>query len=104
MFALAVSGAWAATRNWMGNGSDTLWSTESNWDAVPTSSDGVQFRQSNPPNKTATLDALYSYDGNMHLGKGSSADSPYIFEAYADNCGLTIKDDVWLGYYEDGGL
>ena len=94
----------AAARNWTGNGSDTLWRTESNWDAVPTSSDWVQFRQSNPPNKTATLDALYSYDGNMHLGLGSSAASPYVFEASATGNGLTIKDDVWLGYWEDGWL
>ena len=100
--AMVPSPLWAA--NWKGNGVDTLWSTAANWDSVPGSSASLAFREANPPNKTATLDAAYSYTGNIHVGKGSSAAAPYIFEATAAGNGLTIDDDVWLGYHEDGWL
>ncbi len=102
--ATAPSAAWAAT--WTGKGTDTFWSTAANWDSYPAnnSSASLVFREANPPNKTATLDAAYSYTGNIHLGKGSSAAAPYIFEATAAGNGLTIADDIWFGYYEDGWL
>ena len=88
--AMVPSPSWAAS--WKGNGADTLWSTAANWDSMPAnnSSASLSFRESNPPNKTATLDAAYSYTGNIHVGKGSSAAAPYIFEATAAGNGLTI--------------
>ena len=104
VFAFATGGAWAANRYWTGGGSDTLWNTAGNWDSLPGSSDSLFFRTESPNNKTVTLNGLYSYSGYMHLGLGGSADEPYIFEADAADHGLTIQDDVWLGYYEDGGL
>ena len=90
--------------NWTGNGANTFWSTAENWDSVPGAGASLTFRAANPGNRTATLDGLYSYTGNMHLGQGSSASAPYIFEADAPAHGLTIQDDVWLGYFENGWL
>lgn len=100
--AMAPAPSWAAS--WKGNGADTLWSTAANWDSVPGSGASLSFREANPPNKTATLDASYSYTGNIHVGKGSSAAAPYIFEALDPSYKLTIDDDIWLGYHEDGWL
>ena len=102
-FAAAQS---AQAKMWKGNGSDTLWSTPENWEnsTVPAATDSLAFRQSGAPNKTATLNGAYSYTGNMHMGQGSSAAEPYIFVATDAANGLTINDDVWLGYYENGWL
>ncbi len=104
---LALAAAQSAqAKLWEGKGSDTLWSTPGNWEnsTLPATTDSLAFRRAGAPNKTATLDALYSYNGTIHIGDGSSASSPYIFEATDPSYGLTIKDDVWLGYYEDGWL
>lgn len=79
--------AHAATCNWTGKGSDTLWSTAGNWNALPTASDNLGFRQANVGSRTATLDGLYTYNGNLHLGLGSSAAAPYVFEATAPGHG-----------------
>jgi len=104
-FAFAAAQS-AQAKMWEGKGSDTLWSTPENWEnsTVPATTDSLAFRRAGAPNKTATLDGLYTYSGNLHVGLGSSASSPYIFEATDPSYGLTIKDDVWLGYYEDGWL
>ena len=92
--------------NWTGNGADTLWSTAGNWDSVPAnnSNASLAFRQSNVGNRTATLDGTYTYSGNIHVGAGSSAANPYIFESTDPANVLTIKDDTWLGYHENGWL
>ena len=102
---LVTGGAYAATCVWTGNGSDTLWSTPENWDlVVPDSTSSLNFRQENPPNKTATINSAISISGNIHMGKGSSATNPYVFESTDPAYGLTIQDDVWLGYNENGWL
>ena len=107
VFALLVFAAgrvWAA--DWYGNGSDTLWSTVENWNgnALPASNANLAFRYNSVQNRTATLDDLYTYSGNLHVGLGSSADAPYIFEADDPEHGLVIQDDIWFGYWEDGWL
>ena len=96
--------AQAVQCNWKGNGADTLWNTSGNWDTVPGSSDSLSFRTANVGNRTATINGSYSYTGNIHMGLGSSAANPYIWEAAASGNSLTIKDDIWLGYLEDGWL
>lgn len=101
---LVTGGAYAATCVWTGNGNDTLWSTPENWDLVPDSTSSLNFRQENPPNKTATINSAISISGNIHMGKGSSATNPYVFESTDPAYGLTIQDDVWLGYNENGWL
>ena len=110
---LMVLGAIVSTANlsaraadWTGNGLNTLWSTPANWaeNAVPDPATSLVFRRSDVANRTATLDGMYSYEGNIHMGAGSSADNPYIFEATDPANGLTIKDDIWFGYFEDGWL
>ena len=53
---------------------------------------------------TATLNGTYTYAGNIHMGTGSSAANPYVFEATDPANTLSITDDTWLGYYEDGWL
>ncbi len=95
---------WAA--NWIGNGANTLWNTAANWDSMPAnnSTASLAFRQSNVGNRTATLNGSYTYSGNIHMGAGSSASNPYIFEATDPANTLTIKDDTWLGYHENGWL
>ncbi len=98
----AAASAYAAT--WQGNGADTLWNTAGNWDSMPGSADSLAFRKSGIVNKTATLNGSYSYVGNMHVGLGSSAASPYIIEALDPSYTLTVQDDIWLGYHEDGWL
>lgn len=90
--------------NWTGNGANTLWNTAGNWDSMPGGSDSLAFRTSGVKNMTATLNASYTYTGNIHMGNGSSADNPYIFEATDPANTLTIKDDTWLGYHENGWL
>ena len=99
-----VSGAWAADCNWLGHGVDTFWNTAANWDTVPESSDSLKFRNSSVVGRTATLNGNYTYAGVIHMGAGSSAENPYIFEATDPSYGLTIENDVWLGYHEDGWL
>ena len=96
--------AQATQRNWKGNGADTLWNTSGNWDAQPGSSDSLQFRTANVGNRTATINGSYSYTGNIHMGLGSSAANPYVWEATDPANVLTIKDDIWFGYNEDGWL
>jgi len=95
---------WAV--NWTGNGADSLWSTKENWqnNTLPAANASLAFRVSNVGNKTATLDGNYSYTGNIHVGAGSSASAPYVFEATDPANTLTVQDDTWLGYYEDGAL
>ena len=95
---------WAAQRNWKGNGANTYWNTSGNWDTQPGGSDSLQFRTSGVKNMTATLNGSYTYTGNIHMGAGSSASNPYIFEATDPANTLTIKDDTWLGYHENGWL
>ena len=90
--------------NWTGNGANTLWNTAGNWDTQPGGSDSLAFRTSGVKNMTATLNASYTYTGNIHMGAGSSASNPYIFEATDPANTLTIKDDTWLGYHENGWL
>ena len=92
--------------NWTGNGANTLWDTAANWDSMPAnnSTASLAFRQSNVGNRTATLNGSYTYSGNIHMGAGSSASNPYIFEATDPANKLTIKDDTWLGYHENGWL
>ena len=102
--AICASPSLAAQRNWKGNGADTLWNTAANWDSMPGSGDSLQFRTSSVGSRTATLNGSYSYTGNIHVGTGSSASAPYVFEATDPANTLTITDDTWLGYYEDGGL
>ena len=96
----------AQAKMWMGNGSDTLWSTPENWEnsTLPTDEDSLAFRQENSPNKIVTIDSAFYTSGTIHVGKGSSAENPYIFEATDPAYGLTIQDDVWLGYNEAGWL
>ena len=96
--------AQAAQRNRKGNGANTSWNTSGNWDTQPGSGDALQFRTTGIKNMTATINGTYSYNGNIHMGAGSSADNPYIFEAAASGNSLTVKDDTWFGYYEDGWL
>ena len=96
--------AQAATRNWKGNGANTYWNTSGNWDTQPGSGDNLWFRTSGVKNMTATLNGSYTYTGNIHMGNGSSAANPYIFEATDPANKLTIKDDIWFGYHEDGWL
>ena len=105
MLALAAA-QFAQAKMWKGEGSDTLWSTPENWEnsTLPTAEDSLAFRQENSPNKIVTIDSAFSTSGTIHVGKGSSAENPYIFEATDPSCGLTIQDDVWLGYYEGGWL
>ncbi|MBR4171412.1 MAG: hypothetical protein IKR48_07155 [Kiritimatiellae bacterium] len=100
-FAVASS---SYASNWTGNGANSYWDTAGNWDSMPVASSSLVFRNASPNRMTATLTGLYSYTGNMHMGRGSSAAAPYIFEADAPAHGLTIQDDAWLGYYEDGWL
>lgn len=106
--ALCVAMAPASSQavNWTGNGSDTLWSTAANWEnsILPAGNASLAFRVSNVGSRTATLDGNYTYTGNIHVGAGSSANAPYIIEATDPANVLTIKDDTWLGYYEDGWL
>ena len=90
--------------NWTGNGANTLWNTAGNWDSMPGGSDSLAFRTSGVKNMTATLNGSYTYSGNIHMGAGSSASNPYIFEATDPANTLTIKDDTWLGYHENGWL
>lgn len=92
--------------NWTGNGANTLWNTAANWDSMPAnnSTASLAFRQSNVGNRTATLNGSYTYSGNIHMGAGSSAANPYIFESTDPANTLTIKDDTWLGYFENGWL
>lgn len=90
--------------NWTGNGANTLWNTSGNWDSMPGGSDSLAFRTSGVKNMTATLNASYTYTGNIHMGNGSSAANPYIWEATDPANTLTIKDDTWLGYHENGWL
>ena len=92
--------------NWTGNGANTLWNTAANWDSMPAnnSTASLAFRQSNVGNRTATLNGSYTYSGNIHMGNGSSAANPYIWEATDPANTLTIKDDTWLGYHENGWL
>ena len=94
----------AAQRNWKGNGANTLWDTSGNWDTQPGGSDSLAFRTAGVKNMTATLNGSYTYSGNIHMGNGSSAANPYIWEASNSANKLTIKDDIWFGYYEDGWL
>ena len=94
----------AAQRNWKGNGANTLWNTSGNWDSMPGGSDSLAFRTAGVKNMTATLNGSYTYTGNIHMGAGSSASNPYIFEATDPANKLTIKDDIWFGYFEDGWL
>ncbi len=105
VFALAAA-QFAQAKMWMGKGSDTLWSTPENWEnsTLPTAEDSLAFRQENSPNKIVTIDSAFYTSGTIHVGKGSSAENPYIFEVTDPSCGLTIQDDVWLGYYEGGWL
>ena len=100
--ALCAVVALAAQRNWNGNGENTLWNTAANWDSVPGGSDSLAFRTADVGNRTATINGTYTYTGNIHMGVGSSAANPYIFESTDPANVLTIKDDTWLGYYEDG--
>ena len=93
-----------ATGSWTGNGADTLWSTAGNWDAVPGSGNSLSFRNANVGNRTATINNSYSYTGNIHMGAGSSAANPYIWEATDPSYGVSIADDIWFGYFEDGWL
>ena len=105
--AIALAAAqFAQAKMWMGKGSDTLWSTPENWEnlTVPTAEDSLAFRQENSPNKIVTIDSAFYTSGTIYVGKGSSAENPYIFEATDPSYGLTIQDDVWLGYYEGGWL
>ena len=103
--AIALCAATAqAAGSWTGNGANTLWNTAANWDSMPGSSASLSFRNANVKNRTATLNGSYSYTGNIHMGKGSSADNPYIWEATDPANTLTIKDDTWLGYHENGWL
>ena len=105
--ALCVAAAlpsWAAQRNWKGNGANTYWNTSGNWDSMPGGSDSLAFRTAGVKNMTATLNGSYTYSGNIHMGNGSSAANPYIFEATDPANKLTIKDDIWFGYFEDGWL
>ena len=92
--------------NWTGNGANTLWNTAANWDSMPAnnSTASLAFRQSNVGNRTATLNGSYTYSGNIHMGAGSSAANPYTWEATDPANKLTIKDDIWFGYHEDGWL
>ena len=90
--------------NWTGNGANTYWNTSGNWDSMPGGSDSLAFRTSGVKNMTATLNGSYTYSGNIHMGAGSSASNPYIFEATDPANKLTIKDDTWLGYHENGWL
>ena len=99
----ATIAAKAAERNWSGAGSDSNWDTAGNWDSLPTSSDKVYFRNDNVVSRTATLNGSYT-NTVLHVGKGSSAENPYIFEATDPSYGLTFTDDGWLGYYEAGWL
>ena len=94
----------AAQRNWKGNGANTYWNTSGNWDSQPGGSDSLAFRTSGVKNMTATLNGSYTYTGNIHMGNGSSAANPYIWEASNSANKLTIKDDIWFGYFEDGWL
>ena len=102
LYFAAASSSYAS--DWTGNGANSYWNTAANWNSMPSTSSSLVFRNASPNRTTATLNDLYSYTGNMHMGKGSSAAAPYIFEADAPDHGLTIQDDAWLGYYEDGGL
>jgi autotransporter-associated beta strand protein len=101
-----VAAQTAQAKLWKGNGSNTLWSTPENWESstVPAATESLAFRQSGAPNKTVTIDSAFSTSGNVHVGNGSSAEEPYIFEATDPTYGLTIQDDVWLGYHEAGWL
>ena len=94
----------AAQRNWKGNGANTYWNTSGNWDTQPGGSDSLAFRTAGVKNMTATLNGSYTYTGNIHMGNGSSAANPYIWEASNSANKLTIKDDIWFGYFEDGWL
>ena len=102
--ATAPMASWAAQRNWKGNGANTYWNTSGNWDSMPGGSDSLQFRTSGVKNMTATLNGSYTYSGNIHMGNGSSAANPYTWEATDPANKLTIKDDIWFGYHEDGWL
>ena len=93
-----------AAGSWTGNGANTLWNTTANWDSMPGSSASLSFRNANVKNRTATINGSYSYSGNIHMGAGSSADNPYIWEATDPANKLTVQDDTWLGYYENGWL
>ena len=94
----------ATQRNWKGNGANTYWNTSGNWDTQPGGSDSLAFRTAGVKNMTATLNGSYTYTGNIHMGNGSSAANPYIWEASNSANKLTIKDDIWFGYFEDGWL
>ena len=94
----------ATQRNWKGNGANTYWNTSGNWDTQPGGSDSLAFRTAGVKNMTATLNGSYTYSGNIHMGNGSSAANPYIWEASNSANKLTIKDDIWFGYFEDGWL
>ena len=94
---------YAAERYWSGDGSDSNWNTAGNWNTLPTSSDKVFFRNGNVVGRTATLNDSYT-NTVLHVGKGSSAENPYIFEATDPSYGLTLTDDGWLGYHEAGWL
>ena len=100
----APAPSWAVQRNWKGNGANTYWNTSGNWDTQPGGSDSLAFRTSGVKNMTATLNGSYTYSGNIHMGNGSSAANPYIWEATDPANKLTIKDDIWFGYFEDGWL
>ena len=99
----ATFDGYAAERYWSGDGSDSNWNTAGNWDTLPTSDDKVYFRDGNVVGRTATLNDSYT-NTVLHVGKGSSAENPYIFEATDPSYGLTLTDDGWLGYYETGWL
>ncbi len=106
----AVPSAQAATRYWTGGGSDTLWSTSGNWkdNAAPGEGDAAQFRADQVggafTGKMVTLRDAYTINV-LHVSKGSSASEPIVFEADQNSAhGVTVSDDVWLGYYADGAL
>ena len=106
----AVRSAQAATRYRTGGGSDTLWSTAGNWkdNAAPGEGDAAQFRADQVggafTGKTVTLRDAYTINV-LHVSNGSSASEPIVFEADQNSAhGVTVSDDVWLGYYADGAL
>ena len=106
----SVQMAQAADRCWKGGGSDTLWSTQANWNdsVVPTSSDNAHFRADTVTGgfsgKTVTLRDSYSVKV-LHVSNGSNAEDPIVFEADQNSAhGLTFTDDGWLGYYAEGAL
>ena len=88
----ATFDGYAAERYWSGDGSDSNWNTAGNWDTLPTSDDKVYFRDGNVVGRTATLNDSYT-NTVLHVGKGSSAENPYIFEATDPSYGLTLTDD-----------